>query len=423
MNQKAGLTVLGMLAILAILVVSLLGVTQAKQLHPRHAALKAVSVDTPKRYLLVHYLPWFEADPTANKWGWHWTMNHYAPGDVVNGHRAIASHYYPLIGPYDSNDPDVIEYHVLLMKLAGINGAVIDWYGTDNYMDYGTNHRNAQHVAAEIARAHMHFAALYEDEVAATRLVKDGQIPASQAVAHGQNTMEWLQNNWFASPSYIKLNDKPLFLTFGTRGYYTTNDWNQIFSVLPVQPAYFTETFPRAPATGAFCWPAPFGGTQKSFQDLDSFYAGTPKWPSFIAGSYPGFHDIYKEAGVGPSWGSIDDQNGQTYVQTLTKALQSNAPIIQIATWNDWGEGTMIEPSEEFGYRDLEATQKLVKQYLNPGLPYTPADLQLPLALYKLRKDPSLAPAKKAKLDTISGLLFEGKTDKARGMLKELSGG
>jgi len=183
MNQKAGLTVLGMLAILAILVVSLLGVTQAKQLHPRHAALKAVSVDTPKRYLLVHYLPWFEADPTANKWGWHWTMNHYAPGDVVNGHRAIASHYYPLIGPYDSNDPDVIEYHVLLMKLAGINGAVIDWYGTDNYMDYGTNHRNAQHVAAEIARAHMHFAALYEDEVAATRLVKDGQIPASQAVA------------------------------------------------------------------------------------------------------------------------------------------------------------------------------------------------------------------------------------------------
>jgi hypothetical protein len=28
--------------------------------------------------------------------------------------------------------------------------------------------------------------------------------------------------------------------------------------------------------------------------------------------------------------------------------------IIQIATWNDWGEGTVVEPSREFGYRDLE---------------------------------------------------------------------
>ena len=53
------------------------------------------------------------------------------------GRREIASHAYPLIGPYDSNDPHVLEYHVLLMKLAGI-----DWYGTSTLHDYETIHRN-----------------------------------------------------------------------------------------------------------------------------------------------------------------------------------------------------------------------------------------------------------------------------------------
>src|SRR5205807_732935 len=48
----------------------------------------------------------------------------------ANGHRQIASNYYPLIGPYASSDPNLIEYHLLLMKLSGIDGVLVDWYGT-----------------------------------------------------------------------------------------------------------------------------------------------------------------------------------------------------------------------------------------------------------------------------------------------------
>src|SRR5690348_1777738 len=63
----------------------------------------------PPRFLMAHYMPWFEADPTGKRWGWHWTMNHYHPDHVVGGRAEAASHYYPLIGLYDSNDPDVLE--------------------------------------------------------------------------------------------------------------------------------------------------------------------------------------------------------------------------------------------------------------------------------------------------------------------------
>ncbi len=97
---------------------------------------------TPAKTLMVYYMPWYSARPYSGNWGWHWTMDHFNP-DLVNasGERQIASWYYPLIGPYDSSDPAVLEYHVLLMKLAGIDGVIVDWYGSANFLDYGINNQ------------------------------------------------------------------------------------------------------------------------------------------------------------------------------------------------------------------------------------------------------------------------------------------
>ena len=87
-------------------------------------------------------MPWYMAKPHSQQWGWHWTMGTFDPEGHNGGQPTIASHYHPIIGPYDSGDPDVLEYHALLMKLAGIDGVVIDWYGTVDFLDYGLNHRN-----------------------------------------------------------------------------------------------------------------------------------------------------------------------------------------------------------------------------------------------------------------------------------------
>ncbi|MFN3189199.1 MAG: hypothetical protein ACE361_01650 [Aureliella sp.] len=57
----------------------------------------------------------------------------------------------------------------------------------------------------------------------------------------------------------------------------------------------------------------------------------------------------YAEARVGTSHGRLDDDNGQSFRRMLELGLKSNVPIVQLATWNDWGEGTQIEPSREFG--------------------------------------------------------------------------
>src|SRR5271168_67948 len=92
--------------------------------------------------IMVYYMPWFSAKPCQTNWGWHWTMDRFNP-DTTNvvGQRQIASWYYPLIGPYDSSDPAVLEYHVLLMKLSGIDGVIVDWYGSTDFMDYRINNQ------------------------------------------------------------------------------------------------------------------------------------------------------------------------------------------------------------------------------------------------------------------------------------------
>ena len=63
-------------------------------------------------------------------------MDHFDPEQVDNNKRQIASHYYPAVNPYDSGDPDVLEYHLLMMKLSGIDGVIVDWYGLENFRDY-----------------------------------------------------------------------------------------------------------------------------------------------------------------------------------------------------------------------------------------------------------------------------------------------
>ena len=40
---------------------------------------------------LAHFMPWYTAKPYSERWGWHWTMNHFDPEQEIDGQRQIAS--------------------------------------------------------------------------------------------------------------------------------------------------------------------------------------------------------------------------------------------------------------------------------------------------------------------------------------------
>ena len=152
-------------------------------------------------------------------------------------------------------------------------------------------------------------------------------------------------------------------------------------------------------------------------QAQDAFYRESKNWPLGIAVAFPRFHDIYEQAKAHPSWGSIDDEKGKTFSSTLETALKSGLPLVQICTWNDWGEGTMIEPSREFGFRDLEVVQRLRRQYIEPGFPSRTEDLKLPVRLFKLRKESKQRAIPVLMLDEVARLLSKRRPGAARDRL------
>src|SRR5260370_703619 len=207
--------------------------------------------------VMVYYMPWYSARPHSQNWGWHWTMAHFSPDRIMAaGGREMASWYYPLIGPYDSSDPAVLEYHVLLMKLAGVDGVIVDWYGSANYLDYAINNQATLKLFEFTRKASLKFCICYEDQT--IQHMQDGHyLESDRAISEAQQEMRYLQTNFFGDASYLRLNGQPVLLNFGPQHFMASSNWEAIFSVLQAtnRPAFFTEDNRLAISTGAFNWP------------------------------------------------------------------------------------------------------------------------------------------------------------------------
>lgn len=376
-----------------------------------------VSSRKPTTQIFAHFMPWFEANAEEEKWGWHWTMNSVDPkqfepkgANGSKGQRKIAAHYYPEIGLYDSADDGVIEYQLLLMKLSGIDGVIVDWYGRTDHFDYALLHANTVKLAAYTQRLGLKFAVCYEDQTI-PKLVAGGKLDSAAVVDHVVSEMKWLKENWFSQDNYLRLDGQPVLLSFGNEGL-SHPQWDQVIQSLEFKLQYFSEHHRRNCAVGAFDWPVPDGS-----KTTETFFRESKQWKHLIPVAYPGFSDFYHQAGVSKKWRQIPQDAGETFRKTLRQALVVKAPIVQIATWNDWGEGTMIEPSVEFGDRDLQVVQELRRELVDPKFQFTAEDLKLPARLLALRR--SKQPVNEQKLDAIAALIAVGNTTDARKQLAE----
>ena len=342
------------------------------------ASTKSV-VKTNKQKVYVHYMPWFETPATSGngKWGQHWTMANENPDLILsNGRRQIASWFYPMIGPYASSDRDVIDYHLLLMKYAGIDGVIVDWYGVHNVNDYPLNKRNTDSLFKRIPNAGLEFGICYEDAQLAQVKAKAG----IDTVTAAKEDFAYLQTTYFGNNNYIKVNNQPLLLCFGPQGMKIASDWQQAFSGLNTKPRLlpleYQGNVAGNSASGEFAWVESTGQT-----NLQGFYQSrAPALATFFAGAYPGFRDFYKPGGWGNTLFVIDHNGAATLQAALNLAKTSGTNYLQLITWNDYGEGTMIEPTLDFSFTFLQTVQ----QYT--GVTYTDTELKLIYKWYTLRK-------------------------------------
>lgn len=341
--------------------------------------------------IFVHYMPWFQT-PGYSHTGWtHW-------GDTI---PRQTSHYTPLIGLYDSRDPDVLEYQVLEMKYAGLDGLLMDWYGINNALpEYGT-----QPIFQVLAKAGLKYGIVWEDRYMNSQ---GGATPV----------LQFMENNFFKTSNYLKIGSSPVLLVWqitDTSGAQWQSNLNSVS--FQNKPILLTRDNPLTPgAQGAYSWINAGGGTILAVPSLDNFL--NHAWTYMIPTAFPRFVDDYP----GFSYGTIDDQAGQMFVNTLTDCLTSGPDITQIATWNDWQEGTIIEPSVDFGYRDLIEIQTLRKKYVDASFSFSAANLWLPDSIFRQRRKFKGNATETARLDSASNALFQGNPVLALNILEKKTG-
>ena len=383
------------------------------------AAPKPISAESPK-LVLAHYMPWYVASP---EWGLHWAgpQQQHAPGKLDDaGLPDIWSHYHPLIGTYESADRDVIECHLLQMKLAGIDGVILDWYGISDAADYPSIDRASKKVVQVAERLGMKLAICFEDRTI-QRLVETGKLRRSEIQDHLIETLQWLQDNWFGAPNYVRNDGRPLLLNFGPLYVRDPGIWKAALDSLPVRPQFFALDYlwKDAGADSGFAWIYPHiwqgepTETEVHTALTKQFAAISSEPTQVIVSACPGFNDVYAN-----SYPQIDHRDGATLKESLEAALRGPWPIVQLVTWNDYGEGTMIEPTHEFGYRFLEIVQQARREEATSASNFDAKDLQLPARLYKLRKSDSVS---QTKLDRIGESISLGFLDEARAALDRLT--
>lgn len=166
-------------------------------------------------------------------------------------------------------------------------------------------------------------------------------------------------------------------MIFGPQQVSTPKDWTTIFSALEAKPAFVVlngfsgkaNNSLEQNAVGEFLWvnPAPN-------------YSDTGNFGCYIGGAMPGFHDYYREGGWGDGYTTYDAENGALFSRQLDAARKAGLKYLQISTWNDFGEGTTIEPTLEYGNRYLTALQQFT------GISYQEKALQEIYRWYTLKQ-------------------------------------
>ena len=242
---------------------------------------------------------------------------------------------------YLSDDRDQVGRQVEDMLSRGIDGAVVDWYGTQRQ-----EHAQVPVVFREEAEDHPGFTFAISYDRGALKKCEDSHCDVTRLLIEDLN---YAYDHFEKSPAYLVQNGRPIVFFFDVIN--PSIDWNQVRSSVKGNPLFINRnarSFKAPESDGAFGWLD--RNTSPDLPYLDDFYKkyfeARSSRPTVIFGSvYKGYDDRAASWGKG----TVLPQNcGQTWLNTFGKINHYFSPsnpldALQIVTWNDYEEGTEIE--------------------------------------------------------------------------------
>ena len=272
----------------------------------------------------------------------HWsdsTWNHLPP---YSGNGDIGANFYPLLGTYSSNDSILITEHMRMIISAGIGTISLSWWGEGSFEDLNVK--------------------LILDAAAKVNLKVNFHLePIPNRTAYSTVKMiKYIIDNYGNHKAFYKYNDKALFYVYDS--YLTSKkEWSQVLN--PNTSETIRGTKYDATIIGlwvnkdeeSFFLESGFDGFYTYFASNGFTYGASidnweylSKWAKeknkiFIPCVGPG----YKDTRVRP-WNSKNSkkrEKGLYFDKMFKSAIEKEPNIIGITSFNEWHEGTQIEPA------------------------------------------------------------------------------
>jgi hypothetical protein len=324
------------------------------------------------KVVIGEYHNWYSIGPEWIHWSWHGPGPKRDPERIVNGRRELASAHYPLVGPYDSRDERLIEYHIKIAKAAGVDAFAIDWYGPNSFEDSSIN--KYLDIAAKL---NFSIAIQYEPKIR----IEWGSGPREYRVNMVISDLKYVLSRYAKHPAYFRIGVKPVIFYFGS-SQLKLEEWVFVFNKLKeegFEAIHITEgTYPHLLSVFdcIYEW-EPLWIKDANITAWDrlreiSFIlrAYSRLYPDkcFLAGVWPGFDNV-GVYGWGGGVTKYDRMNGKVYEEQWKVVLETNPDMVMITTFNDWNEGTEIEPSIEHGFKYMNITRVYSWLYKKGGKP------------------------------------------------------
>jgi hypothetical protein len=332
-------------------------------------------------------------------YGWYGNPQNEPWGKVDNvKHETERTAHFPVKGAYSTHDPAIIDWQIDQAKTHGITGFIVSWWGLAPWDKW---HDDSLALLLQRAQKKDFKVSCFWE-----RAVGEGDDQIRQAV----RDISYVLNRYGKSDAFLKVDGEPVIFVYGrVLEQVPVESWPAIIKGVRSQAGSFSIIADGYDERYAYLFDGIDSYTLDGFpsefeRELGTKFGEYRKWLAWYnqrGVKIARAHGKIFCAMVGPGFDArkaykIDYQtdrlNGQTYRAMWEEALKSNPDWVTISTWNEWPEGTEIEPSLELGGKYLQITADYAEPFLK-GHPVT-----LPASIDRL---PMIAPGTTNELDKL----------------------
>jgi hypothetical protein len=267
---------------------------------------------------------------------------------------------------YNSSDDATIQRQVSSAANAGLTGFISSWWGAGDQTD--TNFAKMLSYSATLERqTGYHFA---------STVYFESDAPALQGTSKIVSSLNYMTAHYSSDPHFFHWQGKPVFFFWDPLGNgRTLAQWASIRS--KVDPKHQMIWSAEGVSTtlldvfdGIHLFSGGYWGLQSNTMTavdqgfrskVDAYNSANGTSKIWAAGVIPGYDDTRVPGRKGTY--SIARKNGAIYSTEWQAAMASNPEWITITSFNEWFEGSMIEPSATYGALYLNLTQQYTKQW------------------------------------------------------------